>query len=320
PAPSRRSRAVSSDARHRRHGTEHDVLQLDVRRPAPTRRSGRSRRVPRRLPRQSSHTPSRRCRATRRTPLHSLRRLPQCLPDLQKHRGPRLRNHLSRPGRLRHHTAFPRPSKLETSERRIVALRRLHRGLPGEDRYPSPSPPQPPERDEGEARETREAHVEGLCLVHESAPPLRLRDKVHALAARTAPARESVSPRSRRVVDQGTRLPGCSAEELARAGGGTTAEGGRKMSGERAAIFARIREALKEPAPRHHEDHAPVPAASSVTAPFRDALAQVGPTLDDRIALFAKLSEMLKTEFVVCTNIEAAAKHLTHVAQESGWK
>src|SRR4030095_4385037 len=27
-----------------------------------------------------------------------------------------------------------------------------------------------------------------------------------------------------------------------------------------------------------------------------------------------------KTEFVVCTNIEAAAKHLTHVARESGWK
>jgi L-lactate dehydrogenase complex protein LldG len=92
------------------------------------------------------------------------------------------------------------------------------------------------------------------------------------------------------------------------------------MSGDRAAIFARIREALKEPAPRHHEDHAPVPAASSVTAPFREWLPQVGPTLDDRIALFAKLSEMLKTEFVVCTNIEAAAKHLTHVAQESGWK
>jgi L-lactate dehydrogenase complex protein LldG len=92
------------------------------------------------------------------------------------------------------------------------------------------------------------------------------------------------------------------------------------MSGDRAAIFARIREALKVPAPRHHEDHAPVSAASSVTAPFREWLPQVGPTIDDRIALFAKLSEMLKTEFVVCANIQAAGNHLTRIAQENGWK
>jgi L-lactate dehydrogenase complex protein LldG len=92
------------------------------------------------------------------------------------------------------------------------------------------------------------------------------------------------------------------------------------MSGDRAAIFARIREALKEPAPRHHEDHAPVPAASPVTAPFREWLPQVGPKADDRIALFAKLSEMLKTEFVICANIGAAAKHLAHLAQENRWK
>jgi L-lactate dehydrogenase complex protein LldG len=92
------------------------------------------------------------------------------------------------------------------------------------------------------------------------------------------------------------------------------------MSGDRAAIFARIREALKEPAPPHHEQHAPVAAGSPVTAPFREWLPQVGPTIEDRIALFAKLSEMLKTEFVVCTNIKAAAKHLTKLAQENGWK
>jgi L-lactate dehydrogenase complex protein LldG len=92
------------------------------------------------------------------------------------------------------------------------------------------------------------------------------------------------------------------------------------MSGDRTAIFARIREALKEPAPRHHEEHAPIPAASPVTAPFREWLPQVGPTIDDRIALFAKLSEMLKTEFVACANVQAAATHLTHLAKENAWK
>jgi L-lactate dehydrogenase complex protein LldG len=92
------------------------------------------------------------------------------------------------------------------------------------------------------------------------------------------------------------------------------------MSGDRAAIFARIREALKEPAPHHHETHAPVAANSPVTAPFREWLPQVGPTIDDRIALFAKLSEMLKTEFIVCANIKAAAKHVARLAQENRWK
>lgn len=92
------------------------------------------------------------------------------------------------------------------------------------------------------------------------------------------------------------------------------------MSGDRAAIFARIREALKEPAPTHHASHAPVATNSPVTAPFREWLPQVGPTIDDRIALFAKLSEMLKTEFVVCASIKAAAKRVMHLAKENGWK
>ena len=92
------------------------------------------------------------------------------------------------------------------------------------------------------------------------------------------------------------------------------------MSGDRAAIFARIREALKEPAPLHHQAHAPVATNSPVTAPFREWLPQVGPAIEDRIALFAKLSEMLKTEFVVCANLEEAVKHFARLAQDNGWK
>jgi L-lactate dehydrogenase complex protein LldG len=92
------------------------------------------------------------------------------------------------------------------------------------------------------------------------------------------------------------------------------------MTGDRAAIFARIREALKEPAPHHHESHAPLAAGASVTAPFREWLPQVGPTIEDRIALFAKLSEVLKTEFVVCASMKGATKQLARLVQENGWK
>src|SRR5688572_8177040 len=92
------------------------------------------------------------------------------------------------------------------------------------------------------------------------------------------------------------------------------------MSGDRAAIFARIREALKEPAPHHHEAHAPLAAGAPVTAPFREWLPQVGPSIEDRIALFARLSEVLKTEFVVCASMKGARKQLARLVQENGWK
>jgi L-lactate dehydrogenase complex protein LldG len=92
------------------------------------------------------------------------------------------------------------------------------------------------------------------------------------------------------------------------------------MSGDRTAIFARIREALKEPAPRHHENHPPVSAKSPVTAPFREWLPQVGPSIEDRITVFARLSEMLKTEFVLCATKETATTHLAQLAEQNAWK
>jgi L-lactate dehydrogenase complex protein LldG len=93
------------------------------------------------------------------------------------------------------------------------------------------------------------------------------------------------------------------------------------MTGDRAGILARIREALKVPAPAHHHPaHAAAAEGPPVTAPFREWLPQVGPALEDRIALFAKLSEMLKTEFVVCSNLDAAREQLVRLAEENHWK
>jgi L-lactate dehydrogenase complex protein LldG len=92
------------------------------------------------------------------------------------------------------------------------------------------------------------------------------------------------------------------------------------MNGDRDQILARIREALKVPAPRRHEAPSRPPATPTVTVPFRDWLPQVGPTLDDHIALFAQMSAMLKTDFRVCDSVEQAAKQITEFAEEGGWK
>ena len=91
------------------------------------------------------------------------------------------------------------------------------------------------------------------------------------------------------------------------------------MNGDREAILGRITEALRETAPRHHEAMTK-PGTHSVTAPFREWMPPVGESPDDRVAAFAKLSEMLRTEFQVCASIAAAAKHIAALASEGGWK
>jgi L-lactate dehydrogenase complex protein LldG len=89
--------------------------------------------------------------------------------------------------------------------------------------------------------------------------------------------------------------------------------------GDREAILARITEALREPAPLHHE--APGNAApKGVTAPFREWLPPVGESLKEQIALFAKQSEALRTEFCECTSATAAARHIAELAKSFHWK
>lgn len=93
------------------------------------------------------------------------------------------------------------------------------------------------------------------------------------------------------------------------------------MNGDREAILGRIREALREPAPRHHEQPAHAPAGSvAVTAPFREWLPNAGDSDEARIACFARLSEILKTEFVPCASVAAATKHIATLAADLGWK
>jgi L-lactate dehydrogenase complex protein LldG len=97
---------------------------------------------------------------------------------------------------------------------------------------------------------------------------------------------------------------------------------------QRETVFARIREALRRPAPHRHDGHVdydlahrsdphePPPATES----FRKWLPPVGAGLDEQIALFAQNSVVLKTDFRVVTSVEEAAKQLAALAAENKWK
>ena len=92
------------------------------------------------------------------------------------------------------------------------------------------------------------------------------------------------------------------------------------MSGDREAILGRIAEALRERSAAASRRPCAQPGTHSVTAPFREWLPPVGESQTARVELFAKMSEMLRTEFKKCTTVSAAAKHIAALAKEGGWK
>ena len=93
---------------------------------------------------------------------------------------------------------------------------------------------------------------------------------------------------------------------------------------QRLAIFARIRDALRVPAPHRHADHSAHDAGPAATVPdadiYRAWLPAVGPTLEERIALFARNAAGLKAEFHAVDSLEQAAQHLFALAKEYQWK
>ena len=96
---------------------------------------------------------------------------------------------------------------------------------------------------------------------------------------------------------------------------------------QRESVFARIREALKRPAPQRHHGHIDydmahqaAPNTPPVADTFRAWLPPVGPKLEDQIALFAQNSVTLKTDFRVATSPAEAAQQLAALAGENNWK
>jgi len=97
---------------------------------------------------------------------------------------------------------------------------------------------------------------------------------------------------------------------------------------QRDTVFARIREALKRPAPQRHHGHVDYDMAhqpSANEAPpaadtFRAWLPPVGPTPEEQIALFAQNSVALKTDFRVVASTAESARQLAALAIENKWK
>ncbi len=92
----------------------------------------------------------------------------------------------------------------------------------------------------------------------------------------------------------------------------------------RETILARIREALRVPAARHH---APVPAAAAgdetAAPPSRDftgLLPRVGPGFEDWVAAFAAASRELRTEFVLCESEAQVRTELIRLRDAEGWQ
>ena len=83
---------------------------------------------------------------------------------------------------------------------------------------------------------------------------------------------------------------------------------------EREKILGRVREALQEPALISH-------AAAPVTASTpRQWLPKVGLTADEQLALFARNSAELKTDFILVNSADEARQALVRLRDTEGWK
>jgi L-lactate dehydrogenase complex protein LldG len=102
-------------------------------------------------------------------------------------------------------------------------------------------------------------------------------------------------------------------------------------SDQRDTVFARIREALRRPAPHRIAGHVHYDMTDSANAEagqqplpesdvFRTWLPVVGPTLNDQVALFAQNSVGLKTDFREVASPEEAVQQLTALAGEEKWQ
>lgn len=97
---------------------------------------------------------------------------------------------------------------------------------------------------------------------------------------------------------------------------------------QREAVFARIREALRHPAPHRHDGHVDydmtshpaVDAPPPASAAFRAWLPAVGPSLKEQIALFAQNAGALKADFREVATLDEVVAQLAALASENNWK
>jgi L-lactate dehydrogenase complex protein LldG len=89
----------------------------------------------------------------------------------------------------------------------------------------------------------------------------------------------------------------------------------------REVILGRIREALKAPAPAPGHQNTPgAPPSTNGHHSAQEWLPAVGPDHADRVELFRKNSEALKTVFEVVGSTAAAAARIAEMARADAWK
>lgn len=92
-----------------------------------------------------------------------------------------------------------------------------------------------------------------------------------------------------------------------------------QSQGDREAILGRVREALRVEAPLKHPAERSA-GGEATTAHFREWLPPVGVGIEDRLALFTKLSETLRTELHLCSDLSVAAAIIQALAEAEAWK
>src|SRR5262245_48167966 len=91
---------------------------------------------------------------------------------------------------------------------------------------------------------------------------------------------------------------------------------------EKEKILTRIREALTLPAPRPGQEHTTehAVAAANGSGSVSHWLPAVGPTFEDRLALFRKNAVDLKAEFHLAESLEDACTILVGIRDAEPWK
>ena len=91
---------------------------------------------------------------------------------------------------------------------------------------------------------------------------------------------------------------------------------------EKEQILARVREALKSPAPYPGDAHAhPKPATGSAASnTSRQWLPAVGQTFEDRMQFFRKNATDLKADFHLVEGWEKASCVLMELRDQEGWR
>jgi L-lactate dehydrogenase complex protein LldG len=97
---------------------------------------------------------------------------------------------------------------------------------------------------------------------------------------------------------------------------------------QREQVFARIREALRQPAPHRHashpghaaEDHPAQDEGLPTSDTFRAWLPAVGASQEEQVSLFAQNAAQLKADFHQATTLDEAYQQLAALARGNNWK